>query len=149
MRYKMHQILMHVKMLDAHQKSMHISRMELTEERGHRLGAEIGAKLWFLMAPSYYPFDDEEDVERVATTVRLRPIQHEDIETISDLWNAMDDALGRKRQKKWKASSVIERLLAVGIDGFWEQVGGRPSSKADREAFVKQAVEQLKKKTKK
>lgn len=97
------------------------------------------------MAPSYYPVDEETDSKRVATSVRLQKEQHEDIELIAKLWNEIDEELGRKRPRKWKASSVIERLIAVGIAGFWEQAGARPEDKADRDQVVAHVIERLKK----
>jgi hypothetical protein len=93
---------------------------------------------------SYYPIDDEAEGDRVRTSVRLPASQHDDIELIAELWNEMDKALGRKRPRKWKAASVIERLITVGVDGFWGQVGGRPATKAGRADFIKQAIERLK-----
>lgn len=102
-----------------------------------------GATLAFLMA-SYYPIEEETEGERVRTSVRLPPAQHDDLELIAELWNEMDKALGRRRPRKWKPASVIERLISVGIDGFWGQVGGRPATKAGRADFIKQAIERLK-----
>lgn len=110
--------------------------------------------LWFapefgdmlsLMAQSYYPTDDDESGERVTTSVRLPKELHADIELIATLWNEFDAALGKKRAKKWKASSVIERLIAVGVDGFWQQVGGRPLTKEGRQDFVRSAVVRIRK----
>lgn len=94
------------------------------------------------MAQSYYPMDEESEGSRVKTSVRLPQEQHDDIELMSHLWNELDRELGRKRPRTWKAASVIERLIAVGIDGFWAQVGGRPATKDDREALIARVVQQ-------
>lgn len=101
------------------------------------------------MAASYYPVDEDDGGERVKTSVRLPVEQHHDIELIAQLWNELDRAMARKRGRKWKAASVIERLISVGVDGFWHQVGGRPDTKEGRDDFVRRAVERLKQESKK
>lgn len=95
------------------------------------------------MADNYYPIDN--DGSRVRTSVRLPEEQHEDIELMSELWNELDRALGNRRAKKWKAASVIERLVRVGIEGFWAQAGGRPSTEAARAEMVRRVVAEAKK----
>lgn len=95
------------------------------------------------MAASYYPVDEDSEDERVKTSVRLPKQDHDDIEIIAELWNEFDRVLDRPRPRKWKAASVIERLIEVGIDGFWGQVGGRPDTKEGREEFVRKAVEKI------
>lgn len=94
------------------------------------------------MAQSYYPMDEEGVSDRVRTSVRLPVEQQQDIELMAHLWNELDRALGRKKPRKWKAASVIERLIAVGIDGFWAQVGGRPATAEERKALIERVVEQ-------
>jgi hypothetical protein len=95
------------------------------------------------MATSYYPINDETDEERVRTSVRLPASQQADIILVAELWNELDKAMGRKRPRKWLPASVIERLIAVGLDGFWAQIGGRPESQEGREAIMRRAVAQL------
>jgi hypothetical protein len=95
------------------------------------------------MAHRPYPVDEVS--VRVRTTVRIPKQQNDDIELMSDLWSLLDAARDVKRDKKWKAASVIERLVATGIDQFWEQVGGRPHPNESDEQFVRRALEKLKK----
>lgn len=101
------------------------------------------------MAQSYYPIDEESEGDRVRTSVRLLPEQHQDIELMAKLWNDLDRELGRRRPRKWKAASVIERLIAVGIDGFWGQIGGRPTTKDAREEAIAKVVAIARERTKK
>lgn len=105
--------------------------------------SKIGARVGALMAQSYYPVGDASEGARVKTSVRLPVEQDADIKLIAQLWNELDKALGRKKSRKWKAASVIERLISVGIDGFWQQVGGRPPTQEGREDFIRRAVEHL------
>lgn len=90
----------------------------------------------------YYPMDAGGD-GRIKTSVRLTSEQRADVDLIADLWNGFDAALGRTGGKSWTATSVLERLIAVGIDGFWQEVGGRPESSGDRAEFIRRAVERL------
>lgn len=95
------------------------------------------------MAKGPYPTEEDDDVERVPLTVRVPAGHHEEIELIAQLWNEFDVQLAKKKAKKWKSSSVIERFIALGIDSFWDQVGGRPATKEGREEFIARAVEKL------
>lgn len=108
------------------------------------LAPDFGAML-SPMSKSYYPLDGDRDTGRVSLTIRLQPDRHEDIKMLVRLWTEFDAALGTKREKKWKPSMVVERLIDVGIDGFWQQVGGRPESQEGREEFIRRAVARLKK----
>jgi alpha-glucosidase (family GH31 glycosyl hydrolase) len=74
---------------------------------------------------------------------------NDDVELMAEFWNQLDAALGKKRARKWKAASVIERLIEVGVDGFWAQIGGRPDTKEAREAAVSRVVAQARQKPKK
>lgn len=87
------------------------------------------------------PEDEEQVVARIGVTIRFKPEHHEELKLIAAFWNELDSALGRKRRKKWKVSTVVERLVARGIAGFWNELGGRPESSEDRKAFLKRAVE--------
>lgn len=110
--------------------------------------SNFGGMLSLLMAQRYYP-EAEEEGEKVQTSVRLPTQQHEDILLIADLWNELDKVLGRRRPRKWKPASVIERLIAVGIEGFWGQIGGRPETEDDRKAALAKAVELARERSKK
>lgn len=93
----------------------------------------------------YYPFDEQaREPEPVRTSVRLAPDVQEDIKFFALLWNEFDKALGRRRSKKWKAASVIERLVLGGLEDLWKQYGGKPPSAAAREQLKKKAIEQIK-----
>src|SRR6266545_3308129 len=105
--------------------------------RGPKNGATVGA----LMAAAYYPLNEDQEAERIRTSVRLPIPEHERVAFLADLWNALDKASGKKRAKKWKAASVIERLVSVGLDGFAGQIGGWPESKAERAEMIKRASE--------
>ena len=120
---------------------MHTSAATRTGEQW--LPPKKGGNLAALMA-SYYPVDEDNGGERIKTSIRLDADQHSDIEFIAQLWNELDAALGKKRSRTWKSASVIERLIAVGIDGFWHQIGGRPPTKEGRAEFIKQAVKRIK-----
>ncbi|HYH96905.1 hypothetical protein [Hyalangium sp.] len=110
---------------------------------------KIGAKLAVLMAQSYYPLDDAKVGEPIRTSVSLTPEQHQDVELIAKLWNDLDKELSRRRPRKWKAASVMQRLIAVGIDGFWAQIGGRPVTKDAREEAISKVVSLARERTKK
>lgn len=91
----------------------------------------------------YYPLKDS-DGPRTRQSVRLTAEQQSDAKLIADLWSAFDAALDVEREGRgWTPTSVLERLIAVGIDGFWAEVGGRPESMEDRAEFVRRAVEKL------
>jgi hypothetical protein len=49
----------------------------------------------------------------------------------------------KKAPRKWKGNSVMERFIQVGVAGFWEQIGGRPDTAEDRDAFIERAIEKL------
>lgn len=129
--------------IDLRQIQAHIGVMRTATAVAQWQGPKNGVRLAPIMSASYYPVDEESGEERVRTSVRLSQEQHADIELITKLWNDLDRVLGRQRSRKWKAASVIERLVAVGIDGFWAQVGGRPDTREGREDFIRQAAEKL------
>jgi hypothetical protein len=106
--------------------------------KGAKNGANVRAAL---MAADYYPFDEEAEVTRVATTVRLTKLEHEQLQFVADVWNAFDKARQIKRSKKWKVASVIERFLAIGLEGFGLQIGGWPSTLEERKQLLKNAAE--------
>lgn len=94
-----------------------------------------------LMDASYYPLDETNEDARIRTSVRLPVDKHRRVEFLVDLWNALDKAQGKRRAKKWKAASVIERLVSVGLDNFAKQVGGFPETAEQRQAMLKRAGE--------
>lgn len=123
-----------------------VRHMHVANARAHPIPfvpPKNGAMVGQFMAASYYPLDEEDSGEQVKTSIRLSAERHEDIQLIAELWNEIDQQLGRQRARRWKAASVIQRLIHVGIDGFWQQVGGRPTTKQDRQAFIATAVERL------
>ena len=93
-------------------------------------------------AMSDYPLDEKGPEVRVAMTVRLPASVAEDVELLCSLWTSMDRARGLRRHK-WLPSRVLARLVENGVSRFWEQVGGRPASKADREEWARRAVASL------
>lgn len=99
----------------------------------------------WLMAHDYYPLDDEKRSERVQTTIRLSPEEDADVELISQIWNGLDELRKVQRSVKWKKSTVMERLIAVGISGFWRSVGGRPKTSEAREQWLRKALAELEK----
>ena len=93
----------------------------------------------------YYPLNDP-DEERIRITIKMTPAQQAEASLIAQLWIALDEELGVKRPgKKWSATSVMERLVAVGLDGFWAEIGGRPTSEEDRAEFIRRAIEKVQK----
>lgn len=131
---------------------VHIAPMNGTATQrteGHWPPPKNGAKVRAeLMAASYYPVEDDEGPDRVRFTVSLTKEQHADLELVAEIWNELDRALGKER-KKWKLNGVIERLAAIGIDGFWQQMGGRPPTREGREEFIAEAVERIRRSEKK
>lgn len=109
--------------------------------------SKIGARIFALMA-DYYPLDEEKagEVERI--TVSFPKEMAEELELVAELWNEFDKEFDKKREK-WLVARVIRRFVSVGLDGFWNQVGGRPQNKEDREKFVRTAIEKLEAKRKK
>lgn len=107
--------------------------------------SNFDAKLASLMADaSWYPTEEEEDEqEPVRTSVSLTPEAHAEIQLIADLWNELDQLLGKKQKRKWKPSSVMERFIRVGIAGFWSQVGGRPATSEGRGEYMRAAIAKL------
>lgn len=114
----------------------------MTMETAVQLSAsEIGANLGaILMAASYYPIEDEADEATVRTSVRLPVSEHDRVEFLADLWNALDEA-GNKTRGKWLPASVIRRLVHVGLESFASQIGGWPATKEEREEMIARAGE--------
>ena len=106
--------------------------------REPKIGVKVHAHL---MAMSYYPKNEGSDERRKATSVRLRLASDERVKFLAALWNALDKARGMERPRKWKAASVIERLVDVGLDGFGEQIGGWPEDKDERAEMLRRAGE--------
>jgi hypothetical protein len=100
-----------------------------------------GAKVRTTMSTLPPPPKTPPPPERKGVTVRLSPEQHEELEFVADVWNAIDAALGHRRPRKWEITSVMRQLLANGLDVFWEQTGGgRPKTERERKAFIAAAV---------
>lgn len=97
----------------------------------------------FMAPPSYYPLGDDDDADTIRTNVRLPRELDADIKLIAALWTALDVAMKKKSPRKWKGNSVMERFIQVGVAGFWDQVGGRPDTAEDRDAFVERAIARL------
>jgi hypothetical protein len=93
----------------------------------------------------FYPAGGDEEVERVATTVRLRKQTHEDIALIKEIWNELDRAL-KKDRREWRDSTVIVQIVEVGVEAIWQQYGGRPADKKARAEFVRRAIEAIRSK---
>jgi hypothetical protein len=95
---------------------------------------------------SLYPVEINEEPKSVKTSVRLPRDRHDDIRLIAELWTEMDAQLQRKKHGKdgWKPASVIERFVAVAIDSFWQQYGGRPENKESRAEFIRKAISAIK-----
>jgi hypothetical protein len=93
--------------------------------------------------PLYTPQPESKDI-RTTFTVRLTPDQVGYVKLIADAWNAADAAAGVKRSRKWKPSSVVSRLIAVGIDNFFDGVQLKPpETEREREAFIRHCAELL------
>lgn len=109
--------------------------------RKSKIGARsgFGFDLAALAMSGYYPLDDDADVELKATSVRVPMALYRDIEFIAELWNEFDKVRDVKRPSRWKPSSVMERLLQVGRDGFVAQLGGFPESDEERAEFIRRA----------
>lgn len=136
--------------LVAHQFLVHCSDMHATAIETQWPTSPKGAKVALaLMANRYYPLEDEDGPGRVRLSISLTKEQHEQLELVARLWNALDDALERPRGRKWKITSVIERMVVVGLDGFWNEIGGLPPPGADHQAFINAAVERVKRQAKK
>lgn len=108
---------------------------------------ENGATVVGTMTAKYLPPDDSE-AGRVRVSIRLEKAEADDLQLMAQLWNEIDAAAGRKRRHKWLAAGVIEQLIRLGLDGFWEQFGGKPKTAADRKRFIERAIEELKAATK-
>jgi hypothetical protein len=98
-----------------------------------------GANLLDAM-PIQFPDDDELLPERIATSVRFRYEDYEHLVFLSRLWNEGDKARGVKRRRKWKASSVIDRLVRTQLKMVEEQMGGWPESKSEADDIIRRAV---------
>lgn len=98
------------------------------------------------MAASYYPVDEDDEPGKVRFTTAVKAELHADLDLVADLWNEFDEHLEKNRRVKWKGTtSVLERFVAIGLDGFWQQVGGRPPTKEGREEFIRAAIERIRK----
>lgn len=81
---------------------------------------------------------------RVTFTVRLTPEQAKHVKLMADAWNAADKAAGVRRSRKWKSSSVVARLITVGIDDFFDGVKlPPPANDTERAAFIAHCVKVL------
>lgn len=101
---------------------------------------------------SYYPMGENGDEPVKATTIRVPLSLYRDLEFISELWDAFDEAREIEKRVKWKPTSVMERLLSIGVLGFSAQIGGLPKSDAERAELLRKAkprVEALASKLKK
>jgi hypothetical protein len=114
-------------------------------------GPKLGATLEELMAggSSYYPIDEVEGPDEERFTASLPREMRADLELVSELWNELDKALGIKRPKWKPTSNTLERLVGKSLTGVWDELGGRPQSQADREAFIKAAIERIRSRKKK
>jgi hypothetical protein len=78
--------------------------------------------------------------DRVRISARLEKRETEELQEIADLWNEVDRARRVKRRTKWKPANLIEWLIRVGIQGFWTEIGGRPSKDESRDSILKRAL---------
>ena len=99
------------------------------------------------MGTTLYPLGDEEEDGKVRLSVTLTKEQYADLIAAGKIWDAIDKALGKKRQK-WKLTRVLSRFLDRARDIFWDELGGRPASAEDLDKFVAQAVERIKQRSK-
>lgn len=100
------------------------------------------------MASDYYPVNVDEDSDQERISITFTAQQIEDLKLIAEIWNALDRALGIER-KKWKLQGVVSRLINVGSDAVWQQLGGRPTTKAERDQFVRDVADRISKQKKK
>jgi hypothetical protein len=82
--------------------------------------------------------------DRVSFTVRLAPAEYAAVQLIAKVWNATDDAMAVKRYRRWKPSSVVARLITIGIEHFFSGVK-RPMPRTEEELaqFVEHCVQVL------
>jgi hypothetical protein len=98
-----------------------------------------GANLLDVM-PIQFPDDEELLPERITTSVRFRHEDYEHLEFLARLWNEGDRARGLRRRRKWKVSSVIDRLVRAQLKTTSEQMGGWPESKSEADDVIRRAV---------
>lgn len=122
-----------------------LEHMQFTNRFRPLSASDNDARLQFLMAQGWLPPDEDEGVEPVPTTVRLSPDLNDDLKLIADMWNEAQKFLGRQRTRTWRRSSVMERYIEAGVSAFWQEMGGRPAKKSDREELARSTVERLKK----
>lgn len=113
-------------------------------------GQEIGARIGHYLMDNddeLYPTDGSDARKR--QNIPFTEQQITDLELIAFIWNELDVALKRGRSKKWKLTSVVTRMVAVGLASFWKQIGGRPGEDEDQAAVAKRAIQKIAKNSRK
>lgn len=106
----------------------------------------FGAKYpWLMSAPNNSPYP----LAKVAKPPQMKrlnvrmPVDLEaSVDYLAKLWSALDKAAGLKR-RKWKKASVVEQFIKSGIDNFALQIGGWPTTDAERAELLKRPAELL------
>lgn len=93
---------------------------------------------------NYYPAKKDIEEGTARTTLEFPESMMSDVRFVAELWNALDGHREIDREK-WVAARVIRRLVRVGLDGFWAEVGGRPHTTEGRDQFLARAVDALEK----
>jgi hypothetical protein len=93
----------------------------------------------------YAPPEDASDKPLKRISIRLEEDETEELERIAETWDALDAALEAKRRHRWSSASVMERMIRVGMNDFWTQIGG-PKREGESDAeVVARAVDAVKK----
>ena len=73
-------------------------------------------------------------------SVRVPADLHANLEGLAQFWSALDSAVVGPDAPETDLSDVVIRLLEMGVDGAWAEIGGRPVNEKDRAALVKKAA---------
>lgn len=75
--------------------------------------------------------------KQVISTLRAPEGLHEELKEIADLWHQVEQRVG---EGKVSLNDVLIRLLRVGVDGVWTELGGRPTTDKAKQALVERMV---------
>lgn len=95
------------------------------------------------MAKSFYPLDTPSTPDTKKRAVHLSDEEVEELQLVADLWNAFDRARKIKRARIWEPKKVMEQFIRAGMEGFWDQIGGKPPTSSLRASTIRAAIAKL------
>lgn len=98
--------------------SPQIKREEASEQVNAR---RVGAKLGDDMSDPLFP-DDEDQPGRARFSISLKAERLELVKLLAQFWNEYAELQNRKRPRKWKVSSAVERLVEESLRAVFKRM---------------------------